>query len=73
MSVRVVDLAEERFRRRALQLYRRGPRLVVELLEQIGRDRSLGTYLDDVVEEFLDLPDDALDITGGRDMPEGGA
>jgi len=73
MRAPVVDLAEERFRRSLLALYRRGPRLVVEYVEQVGRDRAIAGYLEDLLGHFLDLPDEALDITGGRDMPDGAA
>lgn len=65
----IIDLAEARFRRRTAALIARGPRPVTELLVHVARDRLLGGYLDALVERFLAIPDAALDITGGRDLP----
>jgi len=65
----IIDLAEARFRRRAAMLHARGPRPTVELLVHVGRNRLLADYLDQLVEEFLAVPDTALDITGAREMP----
>lgn len=69
MNAPIIDLAEARFRRRATALYRRGPRPIIELLEQAARDRLLGTYFDQLIERYLAIPDIALDVTGGREMP----
>jgi hypothetical protein len=41
----------------------------VELLEHVARDRLLGAYLDQLIERYLAIPDAALDLTGGRDLP----
>jgi hypothetical protein len=65
----IIDLAEARFRRRAATLIARGPRPMTELLVHVARDCLLGTYLDQLVERYLAVPEAALDITGAREMP----
>ena len=68
-SAELIDLAEARLRRSLSKLYHRGERPIIELVEHVARDRLLGTYLDQLVERYLAIPEAALDITGGRELP----
>ncbi|HXP77465.1 MAG TPA: hypothetical protein VN823_25245 [Stellaceae bacterium] len=66
MNLAVEDL---RFRRQVVALHQRGPRLIAELLAQIAQDRLLGTYIDQLLVEYLSISDAALDLVGGREFP----
>ena len=62
----VQDLA---FRRKVQRLHAKGPRLVAELLAEIGAERSLTSLIEAKIEKYVDIDDAALDATGARDLP----
>lgn len=61
--------ADVAFRHRVRRLHARGPRLIAELLAHIAADRALGTYIDELIDSYLRLDDEALDLVGGRNLP----
>ncbi len=62
-------VADLRFRRRVRKLYERGPRVVAEFLAELGTERLMATVIDQKLDRFLTVPDEALDATGGHDFP----
>ncbi len=62
-------VADPRFERLVERLYQRGPRLIAEVLAEIGAKHGIRGDIDAAVESYLDIPDKALDATGGRDPP----
>ena len=62
-------VADVIFRRQVEQLYRRGPRLIAELFAELAVECGLGTIIHQKLVRYLDLPDDALDAAGGRQLP----
>ena len=63
----IQDLA---FRRKVQRLHAKGPRLVAELLSEIGAERSLTSLIEAKIEKYVDIDDAlALDAIGGRDFP----
>ncbi len=57
------------FRRRVTHLHERGPRVAAEFLAELGADRMIATIIDQKLDRFLTVPDEALDATGGHDFP----
>ncbi len=62
----VGDLA---FRRKVERLHSKGPRVVGEFLAELGADRLIATIIDQMLDRYLGLGDEALDATGARDFP----
>ncbi|MBI4183707.1 MAG: hypothetical protein HY521_06895 [Proteobacteria bacterium] len=62
-------VADARFQHAVRRLYARGPRLIGELLAAIGAERSCMTAIEAGIDRLLAIPDEALDLTGGRDLP----
>ena len=62
----IQDLA---FRRKVQRLHAKGPRIIAELLAELGAECGLGTAIDQIVDHYLELDDAALDATNGRDFP----
>ncbi len=63
------DAADVRFRRKVRRLLGRGDRLIVEMLAELGAERLIGTIIDQMVDRYLALSDEALGVTGARDFP----
>ncbi len=57
------------FRRKVQRLHVKGARLVGELLAEIAVERGLGTIIDQKLDRYLALADEALDATGGHAFP----
>ncbi len=57
------------FRRKVQRLCAKGPRVVGELLGELGAERGLGTVIDQKLDRYLALADEALDATNGREFP----
>ncbi len=57
------------FRRRVTRLHARGPRVGVEFLAELGAARLIATIIDQMLDRYLGLADEALDATGARDFP----
>ena len=62
-------VANVRSRRNLKRVHSNGVRLVGELLDEIAREYGLGTVIDQKLEIYASLSDDALDATGARDFP----
>ena len=58
-------VAELKFRRQVEHLHRLGPRVVGELLAEIGTERSIMTLIDQKIETYAGLDLEALETTGG--------
>ena len=57
------------FRRKVQRLCAKGPRVVGELLAEVAAERGLRTIIDQKLDHYLAIPDEALDMTGGDDFP----
>ena len=64
-----VLVADPRFHHQVELLCARGPRLSVELLAELAIEHGLETTIRKKLHRYLDIPDDALDLTGGRRLP----
>jgi hypothetical protein len=51
----VVDLREQRFRRDVVQLHKLGPRVLYELLDALGAERTLRTDIERLVAGYSRL------------------
>ncbi len=61
-------VAGMKFRRQVLCLHRLGPRVVGELLAEIGAERSITTIIDRKLDTYAGLDPEALEVTGGSDF-----
>ncbi len=68
-DIKQIDAADVRFRRKVRRLLGRGDRLIVEMLAELGADRLIATIIDQMLDRYLALPDEALDATGAHDFP----
>ena len=57
------------FRRKIKRLVAKGDRVVGEMLAELAADRNLGTVIDEALDRYLAIPDEALDVANGRDFP----
>ena len=57
------------FRRKVTRLVAKGERVIGEMLAELAADRNLGTVIDQLLDRYLAIPDEALDIANGRDFP----
>ena len=64
-----IDATDVRFRRKVRRLLGRGDRLIVEMLAELGAERLIATVIDQLLDHYLSIPDEALDATGARDFP----
>ncbi len=58
-----------KYRRKVKRLVAKGDRVVGEMLAEIAADRNLGTVINELLDRYLAIPDEALDIANGRDFP----
>src|ERR1700693_1070262 len=68
-KLRTQALDDLLFQRAISRLHRLDPRILLELLAEIGRERLLRNYLERKIDRYLALPGTALDLTGARDFP----
>ncbi len=61
-------VASLKFRRQVEHLHRLGPRVVGELLAEIGAERSIQTLIDRKIDTYAALNPEALEATGGDDF-----
>ena len=61
-------VADVVFRRQVEQLYRRGPRLIAELVAELAVEYGPGPAIDEKIARYLSIPDAALDIAGARQL-----
>ena len=62
-------VADVRFRRKVERLHARGPRAVLEVFAEIGARRSIMTTIDQTLDRHLAVPEQALEATGGDQLP----
>ena len=62
-------VADPWFHHQVELLCARGPRLPVELLAELAIEHGLEDVVRKKLRRYLDIPDDALDLTGGRRLP----
>ncbi len=58
-------VADMRFRHQVLRLHRLGPRVVGELLAELGAERSIQTVIDEKLDTYTELDPGTLEATGG--------
>ncbi len=58
-------VADLKFRHQVLRLHRLGPRVVGELLAEIGAERSIQTLIDQKLDTYAELEPETLEVTGG--------
>ena len=58
-------VADMRFRHQVVRLHRLGPRVVGELLAEIGAERSIQTVIDQKLDTYAELEPETLEVTGG--------
>ena len=62
-------LQERRFQRDAERLHRLGPRVIYEILAEIGRARMCRTYVEDIVARYARLDLSAVHALDGDRFP----
>ena len=62
-------VANVRSRRNLMRVHGNGVRPIGELLDEIAREYGLSTVIAEKLEIYASLSDDALDATGGRELP----
>lgn len=68
-SVAAEAVADLKFRHQVERLCAKGPRVVCELLAELGAERSIQTIIDEKVARYAAIDDAALDVIGGREFP----
>ncbi len=61
-------VADMRFRRRVLRLHRLGPRVVGELLAEIGAERGIQTIIEQKLATYAKLDPGMIEAAGGSDF-----
>lgn len=61
--------ADAAFRNRVRRLHARGPRLVAELLAELGAQLAIIAIIEQKVDEYLAINDAALDLAAARELP----
>ena len=62
-------VADARFAHQVSKLHAEGPRLLTELLAEIGAERSLQTFIEEKIARYLEIDAAVLDVTDGRHLP----
>ena len=57
------------FRARVRELHRRGPRLIYELLAELGSEHLLRVDIEQRTARYVGISDEALDLFNARRMP----
>ena len=63
--IAAVVVADLRFRRQVERLHRLGPRVVAELLAEIGAERSITTIIDRKLDTYAGLDAEAIEAAAG--------
>ncbi len=58
-------VADLQFRRRIERLHRLGPRVIAELLAEIGAERSITTIIDSKLAAYTELEPATIEAAGG--------
>ena len=62
-------VADPPFHRQLEALCAKGPRLPLELLAELAIEHGLEATIRKKLRRYLDIPDDALDLAGARQLP----
>ena len=65
-TAEVIDFSDARLRRDVKLVHRLGPRALYEMLLEVSEDRSLGTYIEELVGKYAAIDPAVLDAIGGR-------
>ena len=57
------------FQRKVERVHRLGPRVLGEMLAELGAERSIMTIIDQKIDRFIKLNPETLQATGGGDFP----
>jgi hypothetical protein len=66
MNARDIDFSDVRLRRDVELVHKLGPRALYEMLLEVSEDRSLRTYIEELVSRYAAIDPAALDAIGGR-------
>ncbi len=69
MTAVIVDIAEERFRRDVERLHALGPRALLELLAELGRERLIRTRIECLVARYATIEAATLALVGADRFP----
>ena len=58
-------VADLRFRRKVQRLHRLGPRVLSELLAELGVERGIGTIIDQKIDVYAEIDPAALEAASG--------
>ena len=67
--IAAVLVADVRFRRKVERLHRRGPRAILEVLAELGAERSIMSIVDQILDRHLAVSDQEIEIVGGDRLP----
>ncbi len=56
------------FQRKVERVHRLGPRVLGELLAELGVERDIGTIIDQKLDTYTELDPETLEATGGNDF-----
>jgi hypothetical protein len=65
-TAEVIDFSDTRLRRDVKLVHRLGPRALYEMLLEVSEDRSLGTYIEELVGKYAAIDPAVLEAIGGR-------
>jgi len=65
-TAEVIDFSDARLRRDVKLVHRLGPRALYEMLLEVSEDRSLRTYIEELVSRYAAIDPAVLDAIGGR-------
>ena len=66
MNARDIDFSDVRLRRDVELVHKLGPRALYEMLLEVSEDRSLRTYIEELVGKYAAIDPAVLDASGGR-------
>ncbi len=58
-------VADLQFRLKVVRLHRQGPRVLGELMAELGVERDIGTIIDRKLDTYAELEQEALQAAGG--------
>ena len=65
-TAEVIDFSDARLRRDVKLVHKLGPRALYEMLLEVSEDRSLRTYIEELVARYAAIDPAVLDAIGGR-------
>lgn len=62
-------VADLKFQRQVKKLHAMGPRPLAEMLAELAAERNIRTIIEEMLPRYTDIPDEALELAGGDEMP----